>query len=73
MHEPNGLPCRCRAVCHRRRHPLVLQETEPMRTLTALCFSLTIIAAVYVADRVIDKGLKITFLHIIATPGEVRK
>jgi len=44
-----------------------------MRTLTALCFSLTIIAAVYVADRVIDKGLKITFLHIIATPGEVRK
>ena len=44
-----------------------------MKTTTALLWSLAIVAAVYVADRAIDKGLKITFLHIIATPGEVRK
>ena len=44
-----------------------------MRSLIALCFSLTIIAAVYVADRAIEKGLKITFLHIIATPSEIKK
>lgn len=44
-----------------------------MRTLTSLLLSLSICALAWVAGRAVDKGIKITFLHIIATPGDLKK
>ena len=48
-----------------------------MRTLPTLLLSLSLAAIAWtigrVADRVTDRGIKITFLHIIATPQEIKK
>lgn len=44
-----------------------------MRILQTMLLSLSILAAAWVAGRIVDKGIKVTFLHIIATPQEIKR
>lgn len=44
-----------------------------MKNFATILLSLSICALAWVAGRTVDKGVKITFLHIIATPGDLKK
>lgn len=44
-----------------------------MKTIPALLLSLSLAAAAWALFRAADVGLRITVLHIVATPKEVAK
>lgn len=44
-----------------------------MKTIPALLLSLSICALAWTIGRAVDRGIKLTVLHIIATPQDVKK
>lgn len=47
-------------------------KTNTHRVLISLCWSLAFFGLLLVANRAVERGIKIAIVHVIATPNEVK-